>query len=234
MLSGHIMKTCGEQGLPPGTVTCELTGTAGQSFGAWLCRGVELHLAGFANDYVGKGMFGGVIAIKAPAGMGSTASGLTADLQRSVLAGNTALYGAIAGEVYIAGTAGERFCVRNSGTTAVAEGTGDHACEYMTGGFAVILGPVGRNFAAGMSGGIAYVFDPEENFAEHFNAEFADIEDLTVKDVARLRMILERHVQLTGSRKGSNILKDFDGKLASFRKIMPRDYRAYLVKKGEL
>jgi len=227
MLSGQIMKTRGEEALPAGTIKCELTGTAGQSFGAWLCRGVQLRLDGFANDYVGKGLFGGVIAIRPPEGSAFAASS-------NVLVGNTALYGAISGEVYVNGRAGERFCVRNSGATAVVEGVGDHGCEYMTGGIAVILGPVGRNFAAGMSGGIAYVLDEDGSFAANFNPEFADIEELGGKDADRLRAALERHVELTGSPKAQSILNVFSGSLAGFRKVMPRDYRKYLERKGEL
>jgi glutamate synthase (NADPH) large chain len=225
MLSGRIVKGRGEDALPAGAIRCELSGTAGQSFGAWLCKGVQLRLSGFANDYVGKGLFGGVIAIRAPEG---------AAFESGVLIGNTALYGAISGELYVNGRAGERFCVRNSGATAVVEGVGDHACEYMTGGVAVVLGPTGRNFAAGMSGGVAYVYDPEDSFAARFNSEFADLEKLTEKDAPRLKAILERHAELSESAKAKAILGAFEGSLKSFKKVMPRDYRAYLEKKGEL
>lgn len=229
MLSGHIMKKRGEKALPSGTIRCELTGTAGQSFGAWLCSGVEMRLTGFANDYVGKGLFGGVLSIRA-----SDTSPLSRVDASPVLAGNTALYGAISGELYIAGRAGERFCVRNSGATAVVEGVGDHGCEYMTGGLAVVLGSVGRNFAAGMSGGMAFVFDKDKTFERKFNDEFADLESLTERDVERLRMVLSRHAELTGSVKARSILEDFSHALPLFRKVMPRDYRSYLEKKGEL
>jgi glutamate synthase (NADPH/NADH) large chain len=224
-LSGEIMKRRGEAGLEPGTIEATLTGVAGQSFGAWLCRGVTFRLSGMANDYVGKGLFGGVIAI---------APGPGADFkpEDNVIIGNVALYGAISGELYVSGRAGERFCVRNSGATAVAEGTGDHGCEYMTGGTAVILGTTGRNFAAGMSGGIAYVWDPEGSFASRFSGEFADIEEPSAEDAASLKSIIERHGELTGSARAAGILGAWDENLPRFKKVIPRDYRAYLAAKG--
>jgi len=224
-LSGEIMRLRGEQALPPGTLDIRFVGTAGQSFGAWLCRGVSFSLRGLANDYVGKGLFGGSIAIAPPEGSGYRA-------EENVLIGNVALYGAIAGELFVRGRAGERFCVRNSGAVAVAEGVGDHGCEYMTGGVAVILGPTGRNFAAGMSGGVAYVWDPEDRFAARFSGEFADIEKLSPQDAEELRRIVTRHLELTGSERAAAILAGWDASLLRFRKVMPRDYRAYLASKG--
>ncbi len=227
MLSGHIMTLYGEQGLSDNTLTLNLSGTAGQSFGAWLCKGVTMKLTGFANDYVGKGLFGGIIAVKR-AGISESNSDSYA------LAGNTVLYGAVSGELYIAGSAGERFCVRNSGAHAVVEGAGDHGCEYMTGGTALILGPVGRNFAAGMSGGIAYIYDPKKDFYKKFNNELADCEELNEKDYEFVLKQLNKHRTLTDSMIAGEILESFDQQKQYFVKVLPRDYRAYLVKKGLL
>jgi glutamate synthase domain-containing protein 3 len=224
-LSGAIMKAKGEAALAPGTISVAFSGTAGQSFGAWLCKGVSFSLKGLANDYVGKGLFGGSLAIRPAEGSGY-------DPSANVIIGNTALYGAISGELFASGRAGERFCVRNSGATAVAEGAGDHCCEYMTGGTALILGPTGRNFGAGMSGGVAYVWDPDGSFPERFNAELADIEKATEEDLAKIKALLERHLSLTESARARAILDDFKAQSASFRKVMPRDYRAYLESQG--
>ncbi len=227
MLSGHIMKHRGEKGLPEGSITLNITGTAGQSFGAWLCSGITMKLTGFANDYVGKGLFGGIIAIASDSMTPSTD-----DL--FALAGNTVLYGAVSGELYIAGSAGERFCVRNSGAHAVVEGIGDHGCEYMTGGSAIIIGSTGRNFAAGMSGGIAYVYDPEKQFKTKFNNELADCGELSEKDYEFVLSQLTKHTLMTNSKKAQNIIKNYGEAKCHFVKILPRDYRAYLVKKGLL
>jgi len=224
-LSGEIMKRRGEAGLAQGTLRVELSGVAGQSFGAWLCKGATFSLRGMANDYVGKGLFGGTIVV-------SPGEGADFRPEDNVIIGNVALYGAISGELFARGRAGERFCVRNSGAVAVAEGVGDHGCEYMTGGTAVILGPVGRNFAAGMSGGIAYVWDPEGSFASKFKGEFADVERPSDSDAAELKRIIGRHHELTGSDRAAAILAAWEENLARFRKVMPRDYRAYLASKG--
>jgi glutamate synthase domain-containing protein 3 len=227
MLSGHIMSKRGEEALPEDSITLNLTGTAGQSFGAWLCKGITMKLSGIANDYVGKGLFGGTIAVKR-AGTGAQTA------EPYALAGNTVLYGAVSGELYIAGSAGERFCVRNSGAHAVVEGIGDHGCEYMTGGSAIILGKTGRNFAAGMSGGIAYIYDPQKEFHKKFNNELADCEPLNEKDYEFISKQLQKHHLLTQSNKADEILKLFSTHKNHFVKVLPRDYRAYLVKKGLL
>ena len=175
MLSGEIAKRYGHAGLPEDSIVVKLKGTAGQSFGAWLACGVTLDLEGEANDYVGKGLSGGRIVMRPPANTGVVP-------ERSIIVGNTVLYGAIAGECYFRGIAGERFAVRNSGAIAVVEGTGDHGCEYMTGGVVVVIGPTGRNFAAGMSGGIAYVLDEDGSFARRCNLSMVDLEPVTEED----------------------------------------------------
>src|SRR5262249_29660764 len=169
MLSGEIAKRYGHVGLPDDTIHVRLTGTAGQSFGAFLARGVTLELEGVGNDYVGKGLSGGRIIVRPPVDSGVTP-------EESIIVGNTVLYGAIAGETYLRGVAGERFAVRNSGAIAVVEGAGDHCCEYMTGGIVVVLGPTGRNFAAGMSGGIAYVLDEDGTFPTRCNMAMVELE----------------------------------------------------------
>jgi glutamate synthase domain-containing protein 2/glutamate synthase domain-containing protein 1/glutamate synthase domain-containing protein 3 len=220
-LSGHIMKVKGEAALPQDSIYARLSGVAGQSFGAWLCKGVTFKLQGLANDYVGKGLFGGTLII-------TPAEKADYEADQNILIGNTALYGAISGELFVRGRAGERFCVRNSGATAVVEGVGDHGCEYMTGGTALILGSTGRNFAAGMSGGVAYVYDPEGSFPVRFNPELADLEALSDKDKLLVKHLLERHDKLTNSSKARKILSDFDKSIALFHKVMPRDYKKYL------
>ncbi|MGB3711577.1 MAG: glutamate synthase large subunit [Erythrobacter sp.] len=249
MLSGEIARAHGHAGLPAETIRVNLTGTAGQSFGAWLAHGVTLDLVGDANDYVGKGLSGGRIIVRPPQGVPRKSN-------ENIIVGNTVLYGAVAGEGYFAGVAGERFAVRNSGAVAVVEGAGDHACEYMTGGVAVVLGRTGRNFAAGMSGGIAYVYDPEGDFAERVNPAQVDLEpidaapsesegtgrpfqrprsvnncgmgDMLRHDAERLRILIERHQLHTGSTVASAMLEDWDAHLPRFVKVMPRDYRRAL------
>jgi glutamate synthase (NADPH/NADH) large chain len=251
MLSGEIAKLYGHEGLPPDTIRINLNGVAGQSFGAWLAHGVTLDLSGDANDYVGKGLSGGRIIIRQPAGSGRVS-------QDNIIVGNTVLYGAIAGEAYFNGVAGERFAVRNSGAIAVVEGTGDHGCEYMTGGVVVVLGKTGRNFAAGMSGGIAYVYDPDGEFdglVNHAQVDLlaisaaADAEEGTSRpkqrgqsvhdfgmgdmlrhDAERLRILVERHQLHTGSALAGELLADWDKALSRFVKVMPRDYAAALRK----
>jgi glutamate synthase (NADPH/NADH) large chain len=222
MLSGEIAKRYGHAGLPEDTVWVRFKGSAGQSFGAWLAQGVTLDLIGEGNDYVGKGLSGGRIIVRPPENSGIVP-------EKSIIVGNTVLYGAIAGECYFHGVGGERFGVRNSGAIAVVEGTGDHGCEYMTGGVAVVLGPAGRNFAAGMSGGIAFVYDPEDDFEIRFNPGMADLELVTDPgDIATLRTMIEDHLRYTSSTPARTILDNWDQALPRFKKVMPRDYRRVL------
>jgi glutamate synthase (NADPH) large chain len=251
MLSGEVARRRGNAGLPEDTIRVEFAGHAGQSFGAFLARGVTLELTGDANDYVGKGLSGGRIAVRPP-------TGVARDPGANIIVGNTVLYGATAGEAYFEGVAGERFAVRNSGAVAVVEGCGDHGCEYMTGGVVVVLGETGRNFAAGMSGGIAYVHDPDGVFRERCNLSMVALEgiapaDPTAKDdlgrprqrsvsaedggmgdmlrfdAERLRILVERHLLMTGSAKARALLEDWDAALPRFVKVMPSDYRRALL-----
>ena len=217
MLSGELIRRgCS---LKDDAVTVRFTGTAGQSFGAFLCKGVTFSIEGQCNDYVGKGLSGGKIAIRRSS---------DADLSCNVIAGNTLLYGATSGELYVAGAVGERFCVRNSGATAVAEGAGDHCCEYMTGGRVVVLGPCGRNFAAGMSAGIAYVLNDDGDFDRHCNMDMVELELLSYKDKEELRTILENHVRYTGSRKAKDLLDNWSESSSRFLKVMPIGYKQLL------
>ncbi len=255
MLSGAIAKKYGHDGLPEDTIWITLRGTAGQSFGAWLAHGVTLNLIGDANDYVGKGLSGGRI-IARPAKESAISP------EESIIVGNTVLYGAIAGECYFRGIAGERFGVRNSGAVAVVEGTGDHGCEYMTGGIVTVLGKTGRNFAAGMSGGIAYVLDEDGTFEERCNMAMVDLEplpaeeermnrfshqagdlashgvvdlqrDMTQFDAQRLRQLIENHRHYTGSERARQILENWDAYLPKFIKVMPVEYRRALQEMKE-
>jgi glutamate synthase (NADPH/NADH) large chain len=250
MLSGEVARRYGHDGLPDDTITVRLAGTAGQSFGAWLAGGVTLILEGEANDYVGKGLSGGKLII-APSPRSKAAP------ERSIVVGNTVLYGAIAGECYFRGVAGERFAVRNSGAIAVVEGTGDHGCEYMTGGIVVVIGPTGRNFAAGMSGGIAYVLDEDGTFAKRCNLSMVDLEpveeeedlmlrlhhhggDLETKgridimagmsgsDEERLVQLLNNHALYTGSTRAKTIIEKWADYRTRFVKVMPVEYRRAL------
>ena len=223
IISNEISKVHGSKGLPKDTLTVNFSGTAGQSFGAFTTKGVSLSVSGTCNDYFGKGLSGGRLVVKVP-----DKSLLTA--HKNIIIGNVALYGAINGEVYINGIAGERFCVRNSGATAVVEGVGDHGCEYMTGGIAVILGDHGRNFAAGMSGGIAYIYNEDGNLKkEKFNLEMIELEPLVKKDFLSLKELLKNHVKYTSSDKGSFLLKDFSNQKHKFVKVMPTDYKKALI-----
>ena len=188
LLSHHVTVAHGRRGLPAGTIRVALTGSAGQSFGAWLAPGVELSLVGDANDYVGKGLSGGTLSVRPPDGAGFVA-------EESVVIGNTVLYGATAGKAFFRGLAGERFAVRNSGATAVVEGVGDHGCEYMTGGTVVVLGPTGRNFAAGMSGGVAYVLDDDGTFATRCNKELVGFDPIEKTDAATITMLVTEHLR---------------------------------------
>jgi len=218
MLGYEVTRRWGGAGLPDDTICVRFRGSAGQSFGAFLPRGVTLRLSGDANDYLGKGLSGGRIVV-AP----DPAAPFAAEEQ--IIAGNVIGYGATGGEMFLRGIVGERFCVRNSGATAVAEGTGDHGCEYMTGGTAVVLGPIGRNFAAGMSGGVAYLLDPRRH---RVNTEMATLERLDGDDAALLRDLVERHHTETGSPVAAGLLADWDAALARFVKVMPTDYRRVL------
>ncbi|HWN86876.1 MAG TPA: glutamate synthase-related protein, partial [Vicinamibacterales bacterium] len=222
MLGSEVTRRWGAAGLPDDTITLQCTGSAGQSFGAFVPRGISLHLEGDANDFVGKGLSGGRISVRLP-----REARLTAD--DNVIVGNVVLYGATGGEAYIGGIAGERFAVRNSGATAVVEGVGDHGCEYMTGGRVVVLGRTGRNFAAGMSGGVAFVFDPRGDFALRCNHELIDLETPGEDDERQVRQLLENHAALTGSSLAVSLLAGWNRTIASFVKIMPRDYKRALA-----
>jgi glutamate synthase (NADPH/NADH) large chain len=224
MLGHEITKRYGEEGLPDGTIDIAFTGSAGQSFGAFVPRGITLRLAGDANDYVGKGLSGGRIIVRPPL---DAPEGFVAE--DNVIAGNVILYGATGGELYLRGIVGERFCVRNSGATAVVEGIGDHGCEYMTGGRAVILGPTGRNFGAGMSGGLAFVYDPEASFHKNLNAELVDLDPLDDDDLEWLRATIQRHATETGSPVAAKILNRWYEESRSFRKVFPKDYKRVLA-----
>ncbi|MEV0968564.1 glutamate synthase large subunit [Microtetraspora glauca] len=218
MLGHEVTRRYGGAGLPDGTIDVTFTGSAGNSFGAFVPRGITLRLTGDANDYLGKGLSGGRLVVRPHADAPFEA-------ETQVVSGNVGLYGATSGEVFVRGVVGERFCVRNSGATAVVEGVGDHGCEYMTGGRAVVLGPTGRNFAAGMSGGVAYVLDLN---AERVNREMVEIEPLTDEDAEFLREIVERHLAETGSTVAKGLLADWDAALPRFGKIMPTDYKRVL------
>jgi glutamate synthase domain-containing protein 2/glutamate synthase domain-containing protein 1/glutamate synthase domain-containing protein 3 len=223
MLSGRVAKRYGSQGLPGGTIHFKFSGSAGQSFGAFLARGITLELAGDANDYVGKGLSGGRLIVYPPRAS-------TFAPEENILIGNTCLYGATSGEGFFNGVAGERFAVRNSGATAVLEGVGDHGCEYMTNGLVVVLGKTGRNFAAGMSGGIAYVFDEDGEFArKRCNLAGVDLEPVVEdKDVELLRSLIARHAELTGSRRAQWLLERWDESQARFVKVFPHEYKRVL------
>ncbi|NTV12172.1 MAG: glutamate synthase subunit alpha, partial [Zoogloea sp.] len=249
MLSGRFAAKYGHAGLPDDTVHIRLNGTAGQSFGAFLTRGITLELVGEGNDYVAKGLSGGRIVVRPQDGF----RGYT---PQNIIIGNTVLYGATEGEAFFAGVAGERFAVRNSGATTVVEGVGDHGCEYMTGGTVVVLGMTGRNFAAGMSGGVAYVLDEDGNFDKRCNMaqvalepiaeEFAarhgsesgddleghgqvDVRHLGMADEALLKSLIEKHAQYTGSARAREILADWPAHRARFVKVMPHEYRRALA-----
>ncbi len=221
MLGSELTRRHGGEGLPDDTITISLTGSAGQSLGAFLPRGITLHLEGDANDYVGKGLSGGRIVLRPPA-----ASPFVAE--ENIIAGNVILYGATSGELFVRGVVGERFAVRNSGAVAVVEGVGDHGCEYMTGGRVVVLGDTGRNFGAGMSGGIAYVLDTDGWFLSRTNLEMVDVETLGPDDEDWLRDRIERHLRETDSAVARRLLEDWDDAKARFVRVMPRDYKRVL------
>jgi glutamate synthase domain-containing protein 3 len=222
MLSGEIARRYGSAGLPTDTIYCRFQGSAGQSFGAFLASGVTLELEGDANDYVGKGLSGGHLIVYPPRNS-------TFLPEENILIGNVALYGATGGEAHFNGVAGERFAVRNSGATAVVEGTGDHGCEYMTGGTVVVLGKCGRNFAAGMSGGFAYVLDDLGDFADkRCNLNSVDLVPLG-EDEEMVRALIEKHVATTGSPRGEWVLENWPQMASKFLKIYPRDLRALIA-----
>jgi glutamate synthase (NADPH/NADH) large chain len=222
MLGSLVTRTWGGGGLPDNTIRITLRGSAGQSFGAFLPAGITLRLEGDANDYCAKGLSGGRVVVFPD-------RNATFVAEDNIIAGNVALYGATGGEAYIRGQVGERFCVRNSGATAVVEGVGDHGCEYMTGGRVVVLGPTGRNFAAGMSGGIAYVYDPDAQFAALVNYEMVELVPLDDDDREWLRTTIARHRELTGSDVADRLLGQWGSEVASFRKVMPEDFRRVLT-----
>ena len=238
MLSGEVAKKYGHAGLPDDTIHIQLQGTAGQSFAAFLAHGVTMDLVGEANDYVGKGLSGGRVIVRCPndfRGWGI----------ENIIVGNTVLYGAIAGEAFFNGVAGERFAVRNSGATAIVEGTGDHGCEYMTGGTVVVLGATGRNFAAGMSGGLAYVYDPDGCFPKRCNTAMVELDSVLSKqdqeakidralwhrgmtDEEILKSLIEKHFKYTGSIQARKLLDDWGRARAHFVKVFPNEYKRAL------
>jgi len=221
MLGFEVTRRYGGVGLPDDTIRIHFRGSAGQSFGAFVPRGIRLTLEGDSNDYPGKGLSGGRIVIYPPRESRFRA-------EENVIIGNVALYGATSGEAYVRGLAGERFAVRNSGAHAVVEGVGDHGCEYMTGGRVVILGRTGRNFAAGMSGGMAYVLDVDGRFAERCNHGMVDLDPLEEIDEVLVRAMIERHVEFTSSELGARVLGDWWNVRDRFVKVMPRDYKRVL------
>ena len=226
LLSAQVVRRHGAAGLPDGTVRFKFTGSAGQSLGAFLAAGVEIVLEGDANDGLGKGLSGGRIVVYPEANAGFVP-------EENVIVGNVALYGATSGEVFLRGIAGERFAVRNSGATAVVEGTGDHGCEYMTGGVVVVLGQVGRNFAAGMSGGIAYVLDVGENFRSRVNPAMVDLDPLDEADLGRVRSLVHKHFQRTQSQLAWRVLSGWRPWSRRFVKVMPKDYKRELERRRE-
>ncbi|MBS3821099.1 MAG: glutamate synthase subunit alpha, partial [Phycisphaerae bacterium] len=222
ILSNRVVKAFGPEGLPTDTIHIKLHGSAGQSFGAWLAPGVTLELHGDTNDYLGKGLSGGRIIVKTP-------EGSPFDPRENIIVGNTLLYGATAGEVFINGLAGERFGVRNSGAVAVVEGVGDHGCEYMTGGRVIVIGRTGRNFAAGMSGGVAYVLDEHQLFDTLCNLDMVDLENVWQdEDKQFLYDRIEMHYELTGSNQAKRLLDHWRSMVGRFVRVMPVDYRKAL------
>ncbi|MDC0028794.1 glutamate synthase-related protein, partial [Gammaproteobacteria bacterium] len=222
MLSNEVAKIWEDKGLPEDTINIKLNGSAGQSFAAWLVKGITMTLEGDANDFVGKGLSGGKLIIYPPKNSSFKA-------ENNILLGNVALYGATEGEAYFRGIAAERFCVRNSGATVVVEGIGDHGCEYMTGGKAIILGPTGRNFGAGMSGGEAFVYDPNKELERKCNLDTFELEGLiNENDLIGLKGLIEKHYKYTDSEVAKNILNDWDNQIDNFVKVMPTDYKRVL------
>jgi glutamate synthase (ferredoxin) len=224
ILSNEISKIYGAQGLPNNTLKINFKGSAGQSFGAFATNGLTLNVIGNTNDYLGKGLSGAKISVRVP-------DESTIIPEKNIIIGNVALYGATSGEVYINGKAGERFCVRNSGAKAVVEGIGDHGCEYMTGGVAVILGDVGRNFGAGMSGGLAYIYDPDKKFSKKCNKEGLNLDPVTIeKDINDLRQLIENHYNATLSPLAQHILEKWESSLNHFVRVFPEEYKQALIR----
>lgn len=223
ILGSEVTRKYGAAGLPEDTIQFSFIGSAGQSFGAFVPKGMTLTVEGDANDYIGKGLSGGKLIVK-------PSPKATFKAEENIIAGNTAFYGATGGEAYVRGIAGERFAVRNSGANIVVEGVGDHGCEYMTGGRVVVLGETGRNFAAGMSGGVAYVYDPEGTFVDRCNLEMVLLERVeeTSEAEALLRLV-QQHERYTGSAPAQQILADWDQALSRFVRIIPKDYKRMLL-----
>jgi glutamate synthase (ferredoxin) len=222
ILGSELTRRHGPSGLADDTIRLKFAGSAGQSFGAFVPRGITMTLEGDANDYIGKGLSGGKIIVFPPKTAGFVA-------EDNILIGNVALYGATSGQAFFRGRAGERFCVRNSGATAVVEGAGDHCCEYMTGGVTIVIGSTGRNFAAGMSGGQAFVLDEDGSFPDRCNREMVDLEPLIEQDdIELVRELLIQHAAFTGSAVVNRLLKKGKLKADKFVKVMPRDYRRVL------
>ena len=240
MLSNQVATRYGHAGLPDNTITIKLSGTAGQSFAAFLAHGITLELEGEGNDYVGKSQCGGRIVIKPP-------KAFRGKPEENIIVGNTVMYGATSGESYFRGVAGERFCVRNSGASAVVEGVGNHGCEYMTGGTVVVLGQTGLNFAAGMSGGVAYVLDEDGLFGKRCNLGMVSLEKvehidnvaedavlhLDQADELTLRQLIKKHAAYTGSERAKTILQHWDEYRGKFVKVMPNEYKRALIELSE-
>ena len=223
ILGNEVTKKYGPEGLPEDTIQLRFKGSAGQSLAAFVPKGITVRLEGDANDYCGKGLSGGKLIITPP-------TDATFNAHENIIIGNVALYGATAGEAYFRGMAGERFAVRNSGADTVVEGVGDHACEYMTGGTVVVLGATGRNFAAGMSGGVAYVLNDAGDFAQRCNGQMVGLEKIeTDQEASELRRLIERHIEFTGSEKARGILADWGQVRNRFVKVMPKDYKRVLT-----
>ncbi|MCB1669992.1 MAG: glutamate synthase subunit alpha, partial [Pseudomonadales bacterium] len=226
MLSNEVAKRYGAEMLPEDTINIKLHGSAGQSLGAWLAKGITITVEGDANDYVGKGLSGGKVILYPPANS-------TFKAEENIIAGNVNLYGATGGEAYFRGIAAERFAVRNSGARAVVEGIGDHGCEYMTGGRVVVLGRTGRNFGAGMSGGVAYVWDPDGAFPSQCNMETFELEKVsTAADIAELKELIGNHHRYTDSPVAAKILEHWEDSLSGFVKVMPTDYKRVLAERA--
>jgi glutamate synthase (ferredoxin) len=222
ILGNEVSRKYGLEGLPEDTIQIHFAGSAGQSIAAWLPRGITITVDGDANDYAGKGLSGGKVIVRVPPGS-------SFDPGEAIIAGNVLLYGATGGEAYFHGMVGERFCVRNSGAHAVVEGVGEHGCEYMTGGRAIILGRTGRNFAAGMSGGIAYVLDEDGTFPGHINNSMVDLDPLDDDDVEYIQRMLRRHFQHTRSKKADDVLRKWDKFAPKFVKVYPQEYKQALA-----
>jgi glutamate synthase (ferredoxin) len=223
MLSAEVSRRHGADGLPPDTIQIKFTGSAGQSFCAWLAPGISVELEGDANDYFGKGLSAGRVVVYPP----RTATFAPED---NIIVGNVSLYGATGGEVFLRGQAGERFCVRNSGVTAVVEGVGDHGCEYMTKGTVVVLGKTGRNFAAGMSGGVAFVLDEDGTFSGHCNKSMVELDPLDENDLTTVRGLIQRHFDYTHSQVAWRLLSGWNDTVKRFIRVMPVEYRSILAK----